>query len=97
MDVGGHIVQVIAQKLGQWRGGADTQDIDPVGIQNGLFEKIDTNVVTSLDGLYDFAVNAEGYGPVFSTCRYGIMYDAAALEAAGVEAPTSYQYQIGRA
>lgn len=68
-----------------------TKSFAEIGIQEGLFEQIDTSVVTSLDGLYDFAVNADGYGPVYSTCRYGIMYDAAALEAKGLEAPTSYQ------
>lgn len=68
-----------------------TKSFAEIGNQEGLFEKIDTEVVTSLDGLYDFAVNAEGYGPVITTCRYGIMYDAAALAAKGLEAPTSYQ------
>ena len=68
-----------------------TKSFAEIGNQEGLFEKIDTEVVVSLDGLYDFAVNADGYGPVYSTCRYGIMYDAAALEAKGLPAPTSYQ------
>lgn len=68
-----------------------TKSFAEIGIQEDLFEQIDTDVVTSLDNLYDFAVNADGYGPVYSTCRYGIMYNAAALEEKSLEAPTSYQ------
>ena len=52
---------------------------------------IDTSVVTSLDHLYDFALDANGYGPCYSLCRYGIMYNADALEQLGLEPPTSYQ------
>ncbi len=68
-----------------------TKSFAEVGAQAGLFEKVDTGVVTSLANLYDFAQDKNGYGPCYSVCRYGIMYDAAALERAGVEAPTSYQ------
>ena len=59
--------------------------------QEGLFEKIDTNIVTDMGNLYDFAVNADGYGPCYSLVRYGIMYNADALQKAGLAAPTSYQ------
>ncbi len=68
-----------------------TKSFAEVGIQSDLFEKVDTGVVTSLGNLYDFAQDKNGYGPCYSVCRYGIMYDAAALEKAGVEAPASYQ------
>jgi putative spermidine/putrescine transport system substrate-binding protein len=68
-----------------------TKSFAETGNQQGLFETIDTNVVTSLGDLYDFAVNADGYGPCYSLCRYGIMYNADALTAAGLDAPTSYQ------
>ena len=68
-----------------------TKSFAEVGIQADLFEKVDTGVVTSLGNLYDFAQDKNGYGPCYSVCRYGIMYDAAALEKAGVPAPTSYQ------
>lgn len=54
--------------------------------QEGLFEKIDTGVVTNLDNLYDFAKNADGYGPCYSVVRYGIIYDADTV----TEAPVSY-------
>jgi putative spermidine/putrescine transport system substrate-binding protein len=68
-----------------------TKSFAETGNQMGLFEQIDTSVVTSLDNLYDFAQNADGYGPSYSVCRYGIMYNADALEAAGLPAPTSYE------
>lgn len=68
-----------------------TKSFAEVGVQSDLFEKLDTNVVTSLGNLYDFAQDKNGYGPCYSVCRYGIMYNAAALEQAGVPAPTSYQ------
>ena len=61
------------------------------GAADGLFEKIDTSVVTSLGELYDIAQNKEGYGPCYSMCRYGIMYDKKALEEKNLEAPKSYQ------
>lgn len=56
------------------------------GNNEGLFEKIDTNVVTSLDNLYDFAKNKDGYGPCYSLVRYGIIYNKDQ-----VPAPASYQ------
>lgn len=62
-----------------------SQSFAVIGNREGLFEKLDTNVVTNLDNLYDFAKDAEGYGPCYSVVRYGIIYDADA-----VEAPTSY-------
>jgi putative spermidine/putrescine transport system substrate-binding protein len=47
-----------------------------LGNERGVFEKIDTEVVTNVDNLYDFAKNADGYGPCYSVVRYGIIYDA---------------------
>ena len=68
-----------------------TKSFAETGIQNDLFEQLDTNIVTSLDELYDFCVDEKGYGPCYSLCRYGIMYNADALEQLGLPAPTSYQ------
>ncbi|NLU24644.1 MAG: ABC transporter substrate-binding protein [Clostridiales bacterium] len=68
-----------------------TKSFAETGNQAGLFEKIDTSVVTDLGNLYDFAVNADGYGPCYSVCRYGIMYNVDALKNAGLPTPTSYQ------
>ena len=55
---------------------------------DGLFEKIDTSVVTNLNNLYNFARNKDGYGPCYSMVRYGILYDAAQI--AEKDAPKSY-------
>ncbi len=68
-----------------------SRSFSQTGNSEGLFEKIDTNVVTSLGDLYDIAVDADGYGPCYSLDRYGIMYNADALEQAGLPAPTSYE------
>ena len=68
-----------------------TKSFAETGIQNDLFEKLDTNIVTSLGELYDFCVDEKGYGPCYSLCRYGIMYNADALEQMNLPAPTSYQ------
>lgn len=56
----------------------------------GLFEQIDTNVVTNMDELYDFAQNDTGYGPMVCVGRFGIMYNADVLTEKGLEPPTSY-------
>lgn len=68
-----------------------TKSFAQTGNQAGLFEKVDTSVVTDLNNLYGFAVNSDGYGPCYSVCRYGIMYNVDALKKAGLPAPTSYQ------
>jgi len=58
-----------------------------IGNEKGLFEKIDTNVVTNINNLYDFAKNPDGFGPSYSVVRYGIIYDADTVK----EAPKSYK------
>lgn len=58
-----------------------------LGNEKGLFEKVDPKVVTNIDNLYDFAKNADGYGPCYSVVRYGIIYDTATVK----EAPKSYK------
>ena len=68
-----------------------TKSFAETGIQNDLFEQLDTSIVTSLGELYDFCVDEKGYGPCYSLCRYGIMYNADALEQMNLPAPTSYQ------
>lgn len=68
-----------------------SRSFSQTGNSEGLFEKIDTNVVTSLGDLYDIAVDADGYGPCYSLDRYGIMYNADALDQAGLPVPTSYE------
>ncbi|WP_294854874.1 extracellular solute-binding protein [uncultured Oscillibacter sp.] len=68
-----------------------TKSFAETGNQAGLFETIDPSIVTDTGNLYDFAVSADGYGPCYSVCRYGIMYNADALTKAGLDAPTSYR------
>lgn len=63
-----------------------SQNFAVKGNNEGLFEKLDTGIVTNLDNLYDFAKNSDGYGPCYSVVRYGIIYDKDQ-----VPAPTSYQ------
>ena len=68
-----------------------SKSFSQTGNDEGLFEKIDTDVVTSLGDLYDIALDDNGYGPCYSLDRYGIMYNADALEEAGLPVPTSYE------
>ena len=68
-----------------------TKSFAETGKNEGLFEKMDTTIVTSLGDLYDIAVDPDGYGPCYSLVRYGIMADKAALEAENLPVPTSYQ------
>lgn len=63
-----------------------TENFAATGNEMGLFEKIDPAVVTNLDNLYDFAKNADGYGPCYSLVRYGIIYNEDL-----VAAPESYE------
>lgn len=63
-----------------------TENFAATGNEMGLFEKIDASVVTNLDNLYDFAKNADGYGPCYSLVRYGIIYNEDL-----VAAPDSYE------
>lgn len=58
-----------------------------LGNDKGVFEKIDPKVVTNANNLYDFAKNADGYGPSYSVVRYGIIYDADTVKTP----PTSYK------
>ncbi|MDD2406743.1 MAG: ABC transporter substrate-binding protein [Sphaerochaetaceae bacterium] len=62
-----------------------SESFSAIGNDMGVFEKIDTNIVTNLNNLYDFAKNADGYGPAYSLVRYGILYDKDR-----VPAPASY-------
>jgi len=62
-----------------------SESFSTLGNADGVFEKIDTGVVTNLNNLYDFAKNKDGYGPCYSLVRYGIIYDKDV-----VPAPKSY-------
>jgi putative spermidine/putrescine transport system substrate-binding protein len=62
-----------------------SESFSVLGNADGVFEKIDTSVVTNLDNLYGFAKNKDGYGPCYSLVRYGIIYNKDV-----VPAPKSY-------
>lgn len=51
-------------------------------IEEGLFEKIDRSNIPNIEELYDVAKApfGEDYGPAYTIGRYGIMYDAAAVD-----------------
>jgi putative spermidine/putrescine transport system substrate-binding protein len=62
-----------------------SESFSAIGNSMGVFEKIDTKIVTNLNNLYGFAKNPDGFGPAYSLVRYGIIYDKDR-----VPAPTSY-------
>jgi len=62
-----------------------SESFSAIGNSMGVFEKIDTKIVTNLNNLYGFAQNPDGFGPAYSLVRYGIIYDKDR-----VPAPTSY-------
>lgn len=62
-----------------------SESFSAIGNSMGIFEKIDTSIVTNLNNLYGFAKNPDGFGPAYSLVRYGIIYDKDR-----VPAPTSY-------
>lgn len=44
------------------------------GIEEGLFQKVDASKVPNLAKLYDWAPNKDGYGPIYTVNRLGIVY-----------------------
>ncbi len=62
-----------------------SESFSAIGNSLGVFEKIDTGIVTNLPNLYEFAQNPDGYGPAYSLVRFGILYDKDR-----VPAPESY-------
>lgn len=66
------------------RGGAGvdvayfTDSFSQIGIEDGLFQKIDPAKVPNLAGLHDIAKDPQGgYGPAYTIGRVGIVYDEA--------------------
>jgi putative spermidine/putrescine transport system substrate-binding protein len=71
------------------RGGAGvdviylTDSFSQIGIEDGLFQKIDPAKVPNLAGLYDMAKDPQGgYGPAYTIGRVGIVYDSAKVDPA---------------
>lgn len=45
-----------------------------MGIDQGLFDKVDAAKIPNLQNAYDFAVDKNGYGPIYTINRLGIAY-----------------------
>ena len=57
-----------------------TDSFSQIGIQEGLFQKIDPKTIPNVKELYDLAQDPQGgYGPAYTVGRIGIVYDAAKL------------------
>jgi putative spermidine/putrescine transport system substrate-binding protein len=46
-----------------------------IGQKQGLFDKVDAAAIPNLADVYDFAKNADGFGPAYTTNRMGIAYN----------------------
>ena len=58
-----------------------TDSFSQIGVEEGLFQKIDPAKIPNLAGLYDMAKDPQGgYGPAYTIGRVGIVYDAAKVE-----------------
>lgn len=57
-----------------------------IGNEEGLFEKVNSKKVPNIDKLYDYAKDANGFGPAYSVVSYGIVYNTELVE----NAPTSW-------
>lgn len=58
-----------------------------IGINDGLFEKVDANNIPNLKNVRDFAVDKNGYGPTYTINRLGLVYRTDKVK----EAPTSWK------
>ncbi len=68
-------------------GGVDvayfTDSFSQIGIEEGLFQKLDRSKVPNLEGLHDLAKDPQGgYGPAYTIGRVGIVYDSAKVDPA---------------
>lgn len=54
-----------------------------IGVEDGLFAKIDRAKIPNIANLYPLAQGPQGkeYGPAYTVGRYGIIYDSAAVKA----------------
>ena len=58
-----------------------TDSYSQIGIEDGLFRKIDPAAVPNLGKLYDLAQAPQGpYGPAYSIGRVGVVYDSAKVK-----------------
>ncbi|MBS1165435.1 MAG: extracellular solute-binding protein family 1 [Proteobacteria bacterium] len=58
-----------------------TDSYSQLGIQGGLFQKIDRSKLPNTEKLYDLAADPQGgYGPAYTIGRAGIVYDSAKVK-----------------
>jgi len=58
-----------------------TDSYSQLGIEQGLFQKIDRSKIPNVKGLYDIAQAPQGdYGPAYTIGRIGMVYDAAKVK-----------------
>lgn len=58
-----------------------------LGIEAGVFQKVNYDNIPELANVYDFALHPEGYGPIYTVNRLGIVYRTDMVDSA----PTSWQ------
>jgi putative spermidine/putrescine transport system substrate-binding protein len=55
-----------------------TDSYSQLGIEDGLFQKLDRSKLPNISGLYDLAQDPQGgYGPAYTIGRIGMVYDSA--------------------
>ncbi len=55
-----------------------TDSYSQIGIEEGLFQKVDPSKIPNLAGIYDLSKDPQGgYGPAYTIGRVGIIYDSA--------------------
>lgn len=58
-----------------------TDSYSQVGIENGVFQKIDRSKLSNIDDIYEIARDPQGgYGPAYTVGRIGLVYDSAKVE-----------------
>ncbi|WP_375691826.1 ABC transporter substrate-binding protein [Pseudooceanicola sp. LIPI14-2-Ac024] len=58
-----------------------TDSYSQVGIENGVFQKIDRSKLSNIDEIYEIARDPQGgYGPAYTVGRIGVVYDSAKVE-----------------
>jgi putative spermidine/putrescine transport system substrate-binding protein len=58
-----------------------TDSYSQLGIEDGLFQKLDRSKLPNISGLYDLAQDPQGgYGPAYTIGRIGMVYDSAKVK-----------------
>lgn len=64
--------------------------IQEQAIRAGVLDRLDPNIVTNLNDIYDTAKNKEGYGPAMIFYSIGIAYNTQKYAEAGIPPPASW-------